>query len=526
MVRRKQGPDSPHAPHARPQRPTPIGTIAVEPSAGACPASPNPANPGQVPAVRPDAHGTLAQLLVSLSHALDLTEGQPLGHTVRSAHIGLRLADELALGDDHRYALYYTLLLKDTGCSSNAARMAALFGGDDREVKPRMKLVDWHRRVHHGFATLRTVAPGGTIAEKLRHFAGIAREGEVTRELIRLRCDRGAEIVAGLGFPTLASDAVRSLDEHWNGLGYPDGLEGEEIPVLSRIASLAQTVETHHARSGIDAAMHVVRSRRGRWFDPQLADLVLGWRDDRDWWRSLASPDSMNRLVDARPVEPAGSGRSAASELDLVARSFAEIVDAKSPFTGRHSVLVAAYADVIADAYGLDGEERARLRRAGLLHDIGKLGVSNRILDKAGGLAPEERQEMERHPLYTWEILSQVDAYADLARTAALHHEKLDGSGYPWRVPGDRLPAPARVLVVADTLEALTATRPYRGGLPLDEAIGILRRDRATRLCPRAVDTAESVLLSGDLELGSDEPLTRAGIANPSGSSTGSSAAA
>src|SRR5690606_29575379 len=111
---------------------------------------------------------------------------------------------------------------------------------------------------------------------------------------------------------------------------------------------------------------------------------------------------------------------------DLVARTFADIVDAKSPFTERHSVLVASYADVIGEQYGLDEAARKQLRRAGLLHDIGKLAVSNRILDKAGGLAPEERQEMERHPLHTWEILSRVSAFRDLARLAALHHEKLD----------------------------------------------------------------------------------------------------
>src|SRR5690606_146911 len=140
--------------------------------------------------------------------------------------------------------------------------------------------------------------------------------------------DRGAEIVAGLGFPAVSSAAVRSLDEHWNGLGYPDGLSGEEIPLLSRIANLAQTVEAHHARSGVDAAMHVVRSRSGRWFDPSISNRVLAWRDDRDWWRSLAAPDSLDRLIAARPDAQAVDGTvelRGSSEPDLVARSFAEI---------------------------------------------------------------------------------------------------------------------------------------------------------------------------------------------------------
>lgn len=520
MARSSSG-SRPHRPH----RETPIGTIAVE-----APGAPRPDRP-RTPVTPASAHTAhdglvrLAELLTPLSCALDLAEGQPLGHSVRSTYIGLRLAEEVGVPAEERAALYYALLLKDAGGSVNASRLATLFGSDDREVKPRLRPVDWQRPLPRLVATLGAVAIARSPRAKLRHLGWIAGERELARELVRLRSDRGAELVIGLGLPEEAAEAVRWLDERWNGAGYPDGLLGDAIPLLARIACLAQALELHHARSGVDGALRMARARRARWFDPELVDRVLGWRSDTDWWRRLSAPDGADRLVAAEPGL-AGPRLLDDAGLDLVARTFSEVVDAKSPFTARHSALVAAYADVIGEAYGLDEDARRQLRRAGLLHDVGKLGVSNRILDKSGGLTPEDRQAMERHPLHTWEILSRVRAFAGFARTAALHHEKLDGSGYPWRIPGDRLPAAARVLVVADTIEALTARRPFRRELEVDEVVGILRRDRTTRLCPRAVDAAEAVLADGRLEIGSVAPLERAGIPAAVAPSTGSSAAA
>src|SRR6185503_18851720 len=108
--------------------------------------------------------------------------------------------------------------------------------------------------------------------------------------------------------------------------------------------------------------------------------------------------------------------------------------------------------------------EQQALYRAGLLHDIGKLGVSNTILDKNGSLTDEERQQVQRHPEYTWEILRRVTAFQDVAWVAARHHERLDGSGYPWHLDAARLDSPARILAVADVFEAITADRPYRKG--------------------------------------------------------------
>src|SRR5689334_7294236 len=142
----------------------------------------------RTPALAP--YVSLSEVLSALSHALDLTEGQPLGHTVRSCVIGMRLAESLEIGAGERSALYYALLLKDAGCSSNAARMAALFGSDDQRVKPSMKLVDWHKRIRLAVQTAKNCAIDGSLFERARCFVSIARTEGMTRDLIKVRCDR------------------------------------------------------------------------------------------------------------------------------------------------------------------------------------------------------------------------------------------------------------------------------------------------------------------------------------------------
>jgi putative nucleotidyltransferase with HDIG domain len=431
----------------------------------------------------------LSDVLSALSYALDLTEGQPPGHTNRTCVIGMRLGDEIGLSADQRTALYFALLLKDAGCSSNAAKMAALFGSDDQLVKQRMKFVDWHRPAELALRTAQLCGVGQSTADRVKHFLDIARTEHVTRDIMQIRCDRGADIALGLGFPGATAAAIRALDEHWCGLGHPSGLRGEDIPLLARIANIAQTVDVFYMAGGVDAALRVVRARRGRWFDPKLSSLVLGWKKDRDFWQRLDSA-VLRDLVLA--LEPGAHVRRVDAEgLDAIARSFAEIIDAKSPYTARHSLNVAAYARQIAARLGYPAREQQRIYRAGLLHDIGKLGVSNRILDKPGRLDPAERVAIEQHPRFTWEILQRVDAFSDFAWLAAVHHEKLDGSGYPWGLGADQLDEPSRILAVADIYEALSADRPYRAGMPYAQAMDILKKESGTKLCANAVSGLE-----------------------------------
>jgi HD-GYP domain-containing protein (c-di-GMP phosphodiesterase class II) len=314
----------------------------------------------------------------------------------------------------------------------------------------------------------------------------------VTRELIASRCERGAGIVRHLGFPEGTATAIQSLDEHWNGKGHPHGLEGEAIPRLSRVMNLAQTIEVFLWTGKRDQAVNILRDRRGRWFEPALVDIARDLLFDDEWCALVRSPECDERVAQlepgARPQEVDEDG------LDQIAQAFAEIIDAKSSFTAKHSSMVAEYARLIAQQMGFSRDEIRRLYRAGLLHDIGKLGVSSRILDKPGRLNRREFAEIKEHPRHTWDILRRVRAFDDFAMLASLHHEKLDGSGYPWGRTDEELDMPARILVVADIYQAVTESRAYRVGLSSADAMEILRSQAAFRVDSDAIEALAAAI--------------------------------
>jgi HD-GYP domain-containing protein (c-di-GMP phosphodiesterase class II) len=388
----------------------------------------------------------------------------------------MRLAQEIELSSPERSDLFYALLLKDAGCSANANRMSGLFEADDRAAKATSKLVDWTDRRAALLWSLRTVAPGAGLRRRLEVLRGIRDEGDVTRKFMEARCDRGAEIARMLFLTEETALAIRSLDEHWDGHGLPDGLRGEEIPLAARILCLSQTAEVFHAAGGLQAARVVAKRRRGRWFDPALVDAFLRTCRDRDFWATLEAPD----VSQWEPAEFALTGDE--DRLDRIAEAFARVIDAKSPFTARHSQRVAEIAAGISSVLGFDPDERRSMRRAALLHDIGKLAISNRILDKPGRLTDEEFRAVKAHPVYTRQILARAPCFASLADLAANHHEKLDHSGYPRALGAPDLDLPMRILAVADVYEALTADRPYRGSMPVEQALSIIDRDVPHRL--------------------------------------------
>ena len=418
----------------------------------------------------------LSGVIGALSYALDMTEGEAPGHAVRSCLIGMRLADELGLGAGARSDLFYALLLKDAGCSANSARMATLFAADDHEAKRTSKRVDWARPFSAFVWSVRTVAPGGSPRARVDRLLAIRDEGEVTRSLMQARCDRGAEIARMLGFSEATAEAIRALDEHWDGRGQPRGLAGTEIPLAARVLCLAQTVEIFHAVRGVGAAYRVAARRAGQWFDPALVEALGALRGDTGFWASLAEPDLSS-------VEPPDRVLVAdENRLDQIAEAFAGVIDAKSPWTRHHSDRTSSIATRIAGVLGLEAPAVRDLSRAARLHDIGKLAISNRILDRPGRLTDEEYANVKQHPVVTHRILERVPGFSELVPVASAHHERLDGSGYPRGLSADELTMPMRVLAVADVYEALTAQRPYRPAWSSDRALEIIRSDVPQRL--------------------------------------------
>ncbi len=418
----------------------------------------------------------LSELIGSLSYALDLAEGEPAGHATRSCLIGMRVADELGLDPEARSDLFYALLLKDAGCSANSAHMAALFGADDQVAKRTSKLVDWARPLPALLWSLRTVAPGSSPRARLERLLAIRAEGQVTRSLMLARCDRGAEIARMLGFSDATAEAIRALDEHWDGHGQPRGLRGTEIPLAARILCLAQTVEVFHARRGLAAAYRVASERSGQWFDPGLVEALAAIGEDAGFWATLAAPD-------LSAVEPPDRVLNVDERrLDRIADGFAAIIDAKSPWTHRHSDRARAIVTGVGTLLGLAQQELLGLGRAARLHDIGKLAISNRILDKPGRLTDAEFAQIREHPLVTQRILDRVPGFAELSPLASAHHERLDGSGYPHGLSAGELTMPMRVLAIADVFEALTAERPYRAAYDAAAALEIMRGEVPERL--------------------------------------------
>jgi HD-GYP domain-containing protein (c-di-GMP phosphodiesterase class II) len=442
----------------------------------------------------------LSDILAALSHALDLTEGQPAGHCVRATFIGMHVGRAMGLPTRELWELYYTIMLKDLGCSSNAARICALYLTDDLGFKHDFKAVSDSLPKVLGFVFSHTGLKSG-LAERFKAVLNILQNGgTIVDDLIQTRCQRGAEIAARLRFPPAVCGAIHALDEHWNGNGRPDHLAGPAIPLYARIALLAQVADVFHTASGPEAALAEVRSRAGTWFDPHAVVCFERVAAEPGFWEVLQSEETVTNAVSA--LEPAQSFIVIDEDyLDDIARAFAQVIDAKSPFTSGHSERVAVYADMVAAELGLDPARRRWLRRAALLHDIGKLGVSNTILDKPGKLDEAEWRDMRGHALLSETILARVPAFRDMAWIGGGHHERLDGRGYPRGLKAEEIALETRIVSVADVFDALTADRPYRAAMPLEKALGIMRADQGTAFDPSCFAALERALaaIEGDL---------------------------
>ncbi len=439
---------------------------------------------GAAEAQRSGTQGTrLAELLGALSHALDMVEGQPAGHCARCCWIGIHIGREIGLSDAEIWDLYYTLLLKDLGCSSNAARICQLYLTDDLTFKHDVKTVDGSSLSQALRFVLGHTGLKAGLAERFRALVNVTQNsGEIARELIETRCTRGADIARKMRFSDAVADGIQNLDEHWDGGGMPLGVGGSAIPIYARIALLSQVVDVFHTANGVEGARQEVESRAGTWFDPRLAEAFGRVAMRPEFWTVLRS-DRLQEAIFA--LEPAQKITIIDEDyLDDIAAAFAKVIDSKSPYTSGHSERVTLYADLIAEQLGLSAGKRRWLKRAALLHDIGKLGVSNTVLDKPGKLDGEEWAAMQIHAAFSERILSRIAAFKDLASVAGAHHERLDGKGYPRGLRGDEILFETRIITTADIFDALTADRPYRASMPISKALEIMDEMVNTALDP------------------------------------------
>jgi putative nucleotidyltransferase with HDIG domain len=437
----------------------------------------------------------LSEVISALSFALDLTEDAVPGHAVRSCLIGMRIGRELGLDEVHLHDLYYALLLKDVGCSSNSARMCQILGADDRAGKRSAKTVDWTRPSVDGLKLAWNRAlPDANALRKLVRVFELGRDRERNNaEVIGIRCERGADIVRKIGLSEQCADAIFSLDEHWNGSGYPERLKGAESPLLARILGIAQHLDVFACEQGRPRALATMVERSGSWFDPELVKVAASLYRSGELWTGCNTPEERDLVV---AMEPGATTILGAEQVDCVCEAFADVVDAKSPFTYRHSVGVTEAAVGLADQFGFTPEHRQRIQRAALLHDLGKLRVSNAILDKPGKLNSEEFRIVQEHPELSQQILARIPSFAAISRIAGRHHEKLDGSGYPFGLTAEQLTLDDRIVAMADIYGALSEDRPYRRGLAPEQILAILSKDVPAKLDPDVFEALQRYMTS------------------------------
>jgi HD-GYP domain-containing protein (c-di-GMP phosphodiesterase class II) len=425
----------------------------------------------------------LAELVAALSLGVDLGFGQPMEHVLRQCLIALRLAERLGLDDERRADVYYTALLVNVGCHADAHEQAKWFG-DDIALKST-KYDHEVGSVRGAAAAFRLIGAGNPPLHRFRvalefMLAGHRDVDGMVREHARVARLLGEQLNMSAG--VLAS--LASAYEMWNGKGWPGELRGEEVPLAARLAQLAEYAEVAHRVGGVEAAKELARGRAGKQFDPSLAELICS--DADPIFAGLDGIGTWEAVIDA---EPGLALVLSGEQFDAALLAIANFVDLKSPYTLGHA---GAVAELVAEAgrqLGLPEPEIRTLRRAGLVHDLGRLGVSNAIWDKPGPLGAGEWERVRLHPYLTERMLYQAAALAPLAAIAVAHRERLDGSGYPRRLAGSAIPRLARILGAADAYQAMREPRPYRPPHSLDQAANELRADvKAGRLDAEAVE--------------------------------------
>ena len=407
-------------------------------------------------------------------------------HVLRQCLIALRIAERVGLSEEERAVVYYTALLINVGCHTDAHEQAKWFG-DDLALKST-KYEHGLRSVGGAVATMKLLGSGNPPLHRFRIGLEFAVSGHRDMDgMVEHHAALARSLAEQLRLPAAVLEALGHAYEQWDGRGWPGELSGAEVPVATRVAVLAEFVEVAHRVGGVQAAKDLARKRAGKQFDPALArvivddgELILAGLDDVATWQAVVE------------AEPALAVVLSGERFDAALAAIANFIDLKSPYFLGHAMAVAGLMAAAAAKLGLQEEART-LRRAGLVHDFGRLGVSNAIWDKRGPLGAGEWERVRFQPYLTERMLKQSDALSPLAAIAVQHRERLDGSGYPRGLSGGALSMPARLLGAADAYQAMREPRPHREALVPEAADAELRADvKAGRLDAEAVEAVLS----------------------------------
>jgi len=431
-----------------------------------------------------------SELVATLSLVADLGMGRPVERVLRQTVIAMRLADLADAGDAVRTATYYTSLLTWVGCAADTSDLAELFGDEmslfadthDGDLAGASLATFMLRHLGRGTSPVRRLTMAGRF---------IATGGKSVRHVMQSHCQSTGELAHRLGLGDEVREPLVQAFERWDGRGVPGTAGAERLAMAARIVHLADCIEWFHFMGGTDAAVEVARQRRGTQFDPDLVDRFCTHHAN-----VLAGVDEVSAWDEVIALDPGLGEELTEDGVDEALEALADFADLKSPCRAGHSRGVAAVAAGAATALGMAPEEVRMLRRAALVHDVGMIGVPSGVWDETKPWSLAQRERARTHPYLLERMLARTPLLERIAHCASLHHERIDGSGYPRGLRGDSLSLPARILAVSDVHQALTQARPHREALDEVSARRVLREEaEAGRLDG---DVVGAVLGAGD----------------------------
>ena len=369
------------------------------------------------------------------------------------------------------------------GCTADSAEMSEIFG-DDIEFRRGIYEVGPSQMSMPRYLFSRAGSDGGPLRRVSASASLVATGMRAVMEGFEADCEITARFAKRLGLDETVSEPLQQKFARWDGKGIPRGLGGDEIPLAARVLALSWRTEAGHRTAGTEATLELLGRHAGATLDPALVEAslptlpgILEKLDENPWEAVVATAPLRARLT----------GEAFESALEALG----DFADLKSPWFAGHSQSVAELAEAAGWRLGLPEPDVNLMRRAALVHSLGRTGVPNTIWDKEGPLTVSERERMQLYPYFTERILKR-GSLSDLAFRAAATQERLDGSGYPRGLKGSEIPVTGRVLATADVYQALCEPRPHRPAFPADEAAEELRS--AVKAGLLDADAAEAVL--------------------------------
>jgi HD-GYP domain-containing protein (c-di-GMP phosphodiesterase class II) len=429
----------------------------------------------------------LAEAAGALSLATDLAMGQPLEHGLRTAMLGLRIAQAMDLCDDDQVTVFYVGLLHFAGCTAES-QIDARFFGDELAARPQMMAAFLGSRLELVSTGMRVAYRGSTPLQRMAGMARSAMGVAEFRKWARTHCDVARLLGARMGLSEPIQQALRHLYERWDGKGMPGDLRGGQIPLAVRLMQVAQDADMAWQHGGPELAGRVLAARSGSGLDPRgvTAFLSLGGR-------AFDGMDAASIWDEAMLAEPGPQPAMTDQRLDACLSAIADFADMKSMWTIGHSRGVASLTRQAAIAAGLPAGEVLMLSRAALVHDIGRVTVPFGVWAKPGPLTRGEREQVRLHAYHSERVLDAAEGLRPLALLAGAHGERYDGSGYHRGSRAGDLPFGAWLLAAADCYQAMREDRAYRPALaPAAAAHELSIEADKGRLAPEAVNAVLS----------------------------------